>query len=373
MLICMAETLAGDSSFAVPGTVIHHVPAAEVRYVGCPSIVVLPSGGYLVSHSYFGECTTNSDSFVYRSDDRGTSWHRIAELNGQIWSKLFLHAGALYIIGTDHCDRQGGRLNGRMVIRRSDDEGCTWTIADSPTTGLLSDEDGYHTAPTAVMVHEGRIWKGFEFAPELDRSTWRVFVISAEVDADLLDRTSWRFTAQIDSWDECQWIEGNMVVTPEGGLVDVLRSNDRRKKEACGVDEPAALVHVSSDGTKLTHDADADRIVFPGGGAKFTVKRDSETRRYFALVNPQDGPNLYRNVLALTTSEDLRHWRVVRELLRHSDPVTHAFQYVDWEFNGDDIVFVSRTAYDDDASGAYRAHDANYATFHRITGFREVL
>jgi len=35
--------------------------------------------------------------------------------------------------------------------------------------------------------------------------------------------------------------------------------------------------------------------------------------------------------------------------------------------------FVSRTAFDDDATGANRAHDANYATFHRIDGFRREL
>jgi hypothetical protein len=34
---------------------------------------------------------------------------------------------------------------------------------------------------------------------------------------------------------------------------------------------------------------------------------------------------------------------------------------------------VSRTAFDDDATGANRAHDANYATFHRIDGFRREL
>ena len=60
-------------SEAVPGTIIHHVPAATRNYVGCPSIVVLKPGHYVASHSYFGHGARNSDSFVYRSSDAGKS------------------------------------------------------------------------------------------------------------------------------------------------------------------------------------------------------------------------------------------------------------------------------------------------------------
>ncbi len=359
----------------VPGTIIHHVPAATRNYVGCPSIVVLPSGHYIASHSYFGPGATNSDSFVYRSVDRGKTWERIADIRNQIWSKIFFHCGSLYIIGTDHCDRRGGRLNGKMVIRRSDDEGVRWTEAGGPGDGLLSDEDGYHTAPTALLVHSGRIWKGFEYAPEADRKTWRVFVISAPIDSDLLDRTSWTRSEQIETWPDYQWIEGNMVLSPDGEVVDVLRTNDcNRPKEGFGEeDEPAAIVHVSANGKQLFHSTEDDKVRFPGGGAKFTIKRDPKTLKYLALVNPQNSPNLYRNALSLSVSTDLRNWRMARELIRHADPVNHAFQYVDWDFDGDDIVYVSRTAYDDELGGAHRAHDANYLTFGRVESFRSGL
>ena len=60
-----------------PGVVVHHVPAATRQYVGCPSIVILPDGGYLASHSYFGPGARNTDSFIYRSEDEGASWRRI--------------------------------------------------------------------------------------------------------------------------------------------------------------------------------------------------------------------------------------------------------------------------------------------------------
>ena len=52
------------------------------------------------------------------------------------------------------------------------------------------------------------------------------------------------------------------------------------------------------------------------------------------------------------------------------DVAKHGFQYVDWLFDGPDIIAACRTAYDDGQGGAHNAHDANYLTFHRISSFR---
>ena len=358
----------------VPGVVVNHTPATLRQYNGCPSLAILPDGAYVASHSLFGPAATNTDSFVYRSTDRGQSWRRIATVHGQIWSKLFLHRAALYLIGTDHCDRYGGRVNGRMVIRRSLDGGATWTDARDAAGGLLSDEDGYHTAAVAVVEHGGRIWKAMEFAPTPDRKTWEAFVISAPADADLLQRASWTFSERLaHRWSRCQWIEGNMVVAPDGELWNVLRQDQDAGRFARRAAERAVAVHVAADGTALAHSPAADQIVFPGANTKFTINRDPVTGCYLALVNPQDRPHRYRNRLALSASRDLRHWAIVHEVLFHPDPAAHAFQYVDWVIDGDDIVFLSRTAFADGAGGAHRAHDANYTTFHRIPQFRAYL
>jgi hypothetical protein len=71
------------------------------------------------------------------------------------------------------------------------------------------------------------------------------------------------------------------------------------------------------------------------------------------------------------SSKDLRKWKVSRTVLSHPDPERHAFQYVDWQFDGDDLVVASRTAFDDEEGGAHRTHDANYLTFHRVENFRK--
>ena len=67
---------------------------------------------------------------------------------------------------------------------------------------------------------------------------------------------------------------------------------------------------------------------------------------------------------------DLKTWEVRSVLLYRPDTVTHGFQYADWLFEGDDLIAVSRTAFDDRHGGARNQHDANYMTFHRVENFR---
>jgi hypothetical protein len=81
-------------------------------------------------------------------------------------------------------------------------------------------------------------------------------------------------------------------------------------------------------------------------------------------------PGAIRNSLALVHSPDLRRWEIRCVLLRHPDAAKHGFQYVDWQFDGDDIIAACRTACDDDAGGARNYHDANFLTFHRWQNFR---
>ena len=82
-------------------------------------------------------------------------------------------------------------------------------------------------------------------------------------------------------------------------------------------------------------------------------------------------PISVRNTLSLSRSVDLVNWELHSELLEHPDVNRHGFQYVDWRFDGNDLIAVSRTAYDDSESGADSAHNSNYLTFHRFENFRD--
>jgi hypothetical protein len=77
-----------------------------------------------------------------------------------------------------------------------------------------------------------------------------------------------------------------------------------------------------------------------------------------------------RNTLALISSPDLRNWTVHKVVLQDDNVDKSGFQYVDWQVEGADMVFVSRTAFFDGAWFADNQHNSNFITFHRIDNFR---
>jgi GH43 family beta-xylosidase len=382
-LLESVEMTAGNIHFAMmptalpPGVVIQHAPQASGRYIGSPSLTVLSDGVYLAAHDYFGpeskehECATAA---VYRSDDRGEHWRQLTELQCLFWPKLFHHNGAVYIMGVE-------KHHGRIVIRRSLDHGETWTEPVDGETGLLTEEGQFHTAPVPVVEHQGRLWRAFEDASNGTKWGYRYSagMLSIAVDADLLRAENWTFSNFLngdEAWLDGEfggWLEGNAVVAPDGSIVNVLRV------DTPDFPEKGATVHVSSDGKVASFDGDTGFYEFPGAAKKFTIRPDESTGTYWMLatVVPEKfqkptRPSGIRNTLALCASSDLRHWEERAILLHHPDTEAHGFQYVDWQFDGDDIIAVCRTAYDDGIGGARNNHDANFLTFHRIENFREL-
>lgn len=377
MFLALAATQAADKPPPrVPGVVIDHLPAASGTYIGSPGLAVLPNGDYVASHDHFGPQTTEHQravTAVFRSADQGASWRKIATIEGAFWSTLFVHRGALYLLGTD-------RHHGNAVIRRSTDGGTTWTQPTNAATGLLRDNGEYHCAPVPVIEHAGRLWRGMEWRnpPIAWGINYRAGMMSIPVDADLLNAANWTWAEFLPSsraWnggDMGAWLEGNAVVTPAGEVVDILRVQTQSPQEK------AAIVKVSPDGKTLSFDPATGFIPFPGGAKKFTIRFDPPSRQYWSLASivherhRAPNPGGIRNTLALTASADLTNWTVRCLLLYHPDVAKHGFQYVEWLFEGNDIIAACRTAYDDGAGGAHNNHDANYLTFHRFKGFRNL-
>ena len=143
------------------------------------------------------------------------------------------------------------------------------------------------------------------------------------------------------------------------------------------------MVKVSMDGKKAVFSEESGFIPFDGGSKKFVIKYDPTSDYYYTLTNsvlekygrqyPKRNAAGFRNVLVLRKSKDLKNWEDVKVILEHEDVLKHGFQYVDWLFDGNDILVLSRTAYFDGEADAHNNHDANFLTFHRIEGFRGLI
>lgn len=366
---------------AVPGVIVNYAPAHSMKYIGSPSLAVLPNGDYVASNDYFGPQSAEwqqAITRVFTSSDKGKTWRFLSEINGAFWSSLFVHNGALYLLGPD-------RHHGTVLIRKSVDGGETWTQPTNKENGVLLTGE-FHCAPMPVIVYQGRLWRPMEAAhgPILKwGKRYGAMVMSAPVDADLLDARSWS-TSSIMYYDSTYlngnfggWLEGNFVVDKNGQMWDMLRVDDRSS-----LSEKAAMVALSPDGQQASFNPETGFIPFDGGSKKFVIRYDSVSQYYYTLTNsipekyrkqyPDLNPASFRNVLMFRRSKDLLHWQDVRVILEHPDVLKHGFQYVDWLFEGEDIIFLSRTAFFDGKEDAHNNHDANFLTFHRIKDFRKL-
>jgi hypothetical protein len=234
-----------------------------------------------------------------------------------------------------------------------------------------------------VIIHNDRFWRAIENSKSYT-TAWggrlSAMMISAPVDADLLKASSWRATNYL-SYDSTYldgkfraWLEGNAVVTPEGNIVDILRVATTEM----GLDM-AAIVNISHDGLTASFDPATGFIDFVGGARKFSIRYDDRSGLYWTISNmigegfSELDPGSVRNTLVLKSSSDLKNWSINKVLLYHPDVKKHGFQYIDWQFDGNNIIYLSRTAYDDEFGGANNYHDANYLTFHRIRNFRKLV
>ena len=385
-----------------PGVVIDSTDYYAGAHIGSPSILILPDGTYLAAHDWFDASPVYTE--VFRSTDHGASWSRIASVPFVHFATLFYHAGNVYLMGTSV-----NKSPGYITIHRSTDGGTTWTAATSDTTGklIVADRTGrYACAPTPAIKVDGRIWKGY--TERLDPNSqgytdYRIFFMSAATNADLLAASSWtrsngvEFDSVPDHWINAKfpgWLEPAVVEYPAGSgnvlaicrMDTWLRSSDTLALSGYAAGNPryglATAVAATSPTVAAFDETDPDCwLAFPGGQTKFTIRYDSASGLYWSVANiiaNQHGgtdwttsPMHQRNVLALVSSSDLQTWTQHEKTIRWkegdilSKTGKFGFHYADWQFDGDDIVYVIRNSWDGDTY-----HDANYFTFHRIPNFR---
>ncbi|MBQ8758757.1 MAG: hypothetical protein IJZ20_03595 [Clostridia bacterium] len=110
----------------------------------------------------------------------------------------------------------------------------------------------------------------------------------------------------------------------------------------------------------------------PGNHSKFEIKLDEVSGKYYTIISRIRGTETahQRNLLSLMSSTDLVNWKLEYDLIdrRNEDPNKIGFQYVDFIFEGEDLLFLCRTG----VNNARNMHDTNYQTFHRVKNFRSL-
>jgi len=344
---------------------------ATRKMIGSPSIYKYSNGIMLASYGYRG------NTYVKISHDNGQSWASRSQINKFAMATLFEHKGDVYLFGLS-------QNPGHICITKTSDCGQNWT-----NTSILFQAEqpgvfGYHTGPVPVICANGRVYRVFERRVTDERwpIAYAALVVSADENADLLDPNSWTMTnailfdpAWVNPLWRCTspgWLEGNVVQSPDGGIAVLMRVHTNP------VVDKAAILTLSPDHKTLSYNPSTGLIDMPGGMHKFDIHRDPVTGKYLSLVNNNTDPSrtAQRNTLSLIASDDLIHWKHIRTIIQDDSPFTWkesminvGFQYVVWQVDGEDIIFISRTGYD----GAMNYHDSNRITFHRLKDYLEIL
>lgn len=362
---------------ACPGSVVNYLHpdddcyAFSGHYLCSPSMVRHSEGYLLSSMDVYGASTPQNLTLIFRSDDEGATWHYVSELFPCFWGKLFIHRGRLYMLG---CSTEYGDL----LIGCSDDGGKTFSMPTVLLRGSCHNQfPGIHKNPQPIVEFNHRLWNTLEWG------SWAAgghapMVFSADTEADLLDAASWRFTPPLPfdpSWEglapgpSVGTIEGTLVAAPDGGLYNIMRYEMHR----CSPNYGLALAYRVDAAHPEAPLAYAGTLPFPGNHAKFEIHYDPVSRCYLSICDyiPDCAHAGSRNLLSLIYSRDLMHWEIARHLIdrRGDDPVLTGFQYTDFFLEGEDILFLCRTA----INHAHSFHDSNYQTFHRLHNFRVLL
>ena len=356
------------------GTVVNYLHPDDTCYsfsgraLCSPSLVRHPDGYLLASMDVFAGEHPQNLSLIFRSDDEGKTWHYVSELMPCFWGKMFIHKGELYMlsVSTEYGD---------LLIGKSIDGGKTFSAPVSLLRGANGKKGyaGVHKNPQNIVYHNGRIYNTLEWGSWLDKGYYHgAMVMSCDENADLLDPENWNFTPPVVhdlNWNgaapdgKAGNIEGTLVIAPDGKLYNYMRYQTQLEKKILVFsvpDDPDAPIEYSHP------------VAFDGNLSKFMIKFDEVSGRYYSIISRRiDEPKTARNLLSLVSSANLSDWELVCDLIdrRHDDPKMVGFQYVDFEIEGDDIIYLCRTA----INNAKNFHDANYSTFHRIENFRSLV
>jgi|GEM_PF-1613182 len=302
-------------------------------YIVDPAIAIMPNGDYIAS-SVGGPKLRGRFLRLWVSKDKGKSWQG---LNRSITSlrhaTLLVRGNDLYLIGDN---------SGPGGIRKSTDGGKYW----SPITYFNFD---FRSSPSHVVEAKGRYWVASE-------GNGGAKVISAPVNSDLLKASSWTEAKRSSSATAGTGNEADLMASRNGGY-PIIMGKGNSIGRVLSKDEYTAI-------------KGQDTLSLPMNGSKYTAMYDEASDKYWALTSYSSLRGNIRTGIALFSSKDGQKFTFERQILTGVSTAFHGFNYPFMEIDGDDIIFVLRTAWENDTGLSQRWHDGNMFTFHRVENFR---
>ena len=342
------------------------------RYLCSPTLARVPSGALIAGMDVFEGDGPQNLTLLFRSQDNGKTWRYLCDLFPAYWGALFTHRGVLYLLGTS-------TENGHVLIGASYDEGFTWTKPALLFAGGCGRRScGFQRQPMPVITHGGRIITSIDYGAWSSPTKYGVATLFAPEDADLLDPAGWT-VSDIMHYDK-NWpgapvgggvslLEGSVYVAGDGRLLNLLRMEMAQSSPGYG---KACLLELDPDNLEAAPKFLKIIDMPTGANCRTHVLKDPVGGKYWAIGNLVTNPETprMRSVMALTVSDDGYAWRVAKILLdySHLDPQEVGFQYTSFLFDGGDILYLSRTAF----NGAHNFHDANCQTLGVVKDFRHL-
>lgn len=347
----------------LPGVLIDKTSSSfSSNYFSAPSIVSMGNSIYI---SY----DLNGKTIIQRSNNKGVNWQKVSELDYGKNGALFVVDNILYLIGSSH-------NVDNCVILKSENNGVTWTVPNSPVNGLLltsSSSNIVRTTSSPAVIFNNRVYKSIEQIGA--NGNIKLGFMSASTD-NMMARTSWITTNYLEfdtslSAFGTSWQDGKVLLTAQNNIINITSIKG-------GTGNAVAILNISSDNKTATFDTENNPLTIPGGSKDFTIKYDAVSGKYWAITNlikntnviGNTSPDLVYNTLTLLSSSDLINWKAEKEIFHTSNYANQGFPYSDWIIVGNDIIGVTSVSWNDCEGSVLNIEHPNFVVSFVVNNFR---
>ncbi len=376
------------------GKVIYQTPTPSTDFVGTPNIIKMPSGRIIVAHDIYGASAVNfGKGYVYVSDDNGKTFLNTFSASSLFWMNLLKQGSDLYMVYITGFD--SGYLNGSIAIRKSTDEGNTWSSAVT----LFSDDGtfgGYAMHANPVMERDGYISMAVmrnTNSPNF-ASSYQVGILYGNV-IDLMNASNWTLSSFLTFNGSLLPIKiysnTSQIGRPKGNTMtkghleaqivyDGINTYLHCRLEQTPNSNYAVYYNVTWDSLNpvlSSISTTPNYHNYLGGHLKSQIVWDSTSSKFWALSNWNRFRYMSdnRSETYLISSSNFLDWSVNKKAAGfeitsswEAEITAKGSQYSAFVVDGSNILFTTRST----TTSGSTAHDADALTLSKIDDFRSI-